>query len=75
MGPLFVWIGFMGGGSYVNVMHNILELDTLKKKEKEIALVLSLIFNSTGVLLASIFTLVADGTFFNLPEAPDVKCN
>jgi hypothetical protein len=50
----------MGGGSYVNVMHNILGLDTLKKKEKEIALVLSLMFNYTGVLLAAIFTLISD---------------
>lgn len=58
--PLYIWIGLMGGGSYVNVMHNILGLDTLKKKEKEIALVLSLMFNYTGVLLAAIFTLISD---------------
>ena len=58
--PLYIWVGFMGGAAYVNVMHNILELDILERKEKEITLVLSLIFNDTGILLSAIFTLVAD---------------
>ena len=66
--PLYIWVGFMGGAAYVNVMHNILELEVLEKKEKEIALVLSLIFNDTGVLLSAIFTLVADQTWLLLPE-------
>lgn len=54
----------MGGASYVNVMHNLLDLKTLEKHEKEAALALSLMFNDTGVLLASIFTLVIDNTLF-----------
>jgi hypothetical protein len=65
---MFIWVGLMGGASYVNVMHNILELDILEKKEKEIAIVLSLMFNDTGVILSSIFTLVADQTFFFLQK-------
>ena len=28
--PLFIWVGLMGGGSYVNVMHNILQSDELE---------------------------------------------
>ena len=62
--PLLIWVGFMGGASYVNVMHNLLDLKTLQKSEKEAALALSLMFNDTGVLLASIFSLVMDNTFF-----------
>ena len=62
--PLFVWIGLMGGGSYVNVMHSILELKTLKNSEKEGAIVLSLVFNDSGVLLSSIFSLIMDNTLF-----------
>jgi hypothetical protein len=27
--PLLIWVGFMGGASYVNVMHNLLDLKTL----------------------------------------------
>lgn len=68
LSPMFIWVGLMGGASYVNVMHNILELDILEKKEKEIAIVLSLMFNDTGVILSSIFTLVADQTFFFLQK-------
>lgn len=56
MCPFFIWIGLMGGGSYVNVMHNLLELPSLKQTEKEGAVVLSLMFNDVGILTASIFT-------------------
>lgn len=64
LAPMFIWVGLMGGASYVNVMHNILELNTLKKTEKEAAIVLTLVFNDTGILFASIFTIVMDLTFF-----------
>ena len=54
----------MGGASYVNVMHNLLELKTLKKSEKEGALVLSLVFNDFGILSSAIFTLIMDQTLY-----------
>ena len=50
MCPLLVWVGLMGGGSYVNVLHGILELKTLKKSEKEMAMSLSLLFNGINHL-------------------------
>ena len=56
----------MGGGSYVNVLHGILELKTLKKTEKESAISLSLMFNDTGILLASIASLFLDNFYFNI---------
>jgi len=62
--PIMIWVGLMGGAAYVNVMHSLLKLDTLRQSEKEGALVLSLIFNDSGVLLASIFTLIIDNTLF-----------
>jgi len=62
--PFYFWIGLMGGGSFVNVMKNILDLDTLDSKERDIAFVLSLIFNDLGVLSAAIFTLIIDSTIF-----------
>ena len=67
LAPMFVWVGLMGGAAYVNVMHNILEDKELLKSEKECALALSLIFNDSGVLLASIFSLVMDNTVFWMP--------
>ena len=63
-GPIMVWVGFMGGAAYVNVMHNLLDLPSLKKEEREVALVCSLILNDIGVLSSSIFTQVIDLTVF-----------
>ena len=62
--PIFVWVGFMGGAAYVNIMHNMLELDTLKKEEKEVALSFSLILVDAGCMTASIFQLVATKVAF-----------
>ena len=59
-----IWVGFMGGAAYVNVYHNLLDLPTLKKTEREVALVLSLMFNDTGVLLSSIVTFILDNTIY-----------
>lgn len=54
--PLMIWVGFMGGAAYVNVMYSILELETLKREEKEVAIVLTLFSNDLGVCLSSVFT-------------------
>ena len=54
----------MGGGSYVNVMHNLLESETLKPNEKEASIALSLVFNDIGILSSAIFTIVMDNTVF-----------
>ena len=62
--PLFIWVGLMGGASYVNVMHNILELESLKKTEIEACMVLSLMFNDVGIIGSAIFTVVMDNTLF-----------
>ena len=62
--PLCIWVGLMGGAAYVNIMHNLLKLDTIKKSEKEAAMVITLMFNDTGVLSAAIFSLIMDNTLF-----------
>ena len=51
-----IWVGLMGGAAYVNVMHNLLELPSLKKSEREVALVMSLLMNDLGILSSAIFT-------------------
>lgn len=63
--PLFIWIGLMGGGSYVNVYHIILESKTLRPNEKESVMIISQMFNDIGVLSSAIFTLVIDNTLFS----------
>jgi hypothetical protein len=56
--PLYVWVGLMGGGSYVNVLHGIRELKTLSLEERESAMSLALMFNDLGILCATIFSLI-----------------
>lgn len=50
----------MGGGSYVNVLHGLIDMETLKQSEKESAVSLSLIFNDSGILLAAIVSIIFD---------------
>jgi hypothetical protein len=64
--PVLIWVGIMGGGSYVNVLHCILDLKTLEKTEKEMALSLSLLFNDTGIFLAAVLSLVLDSTYLKV---------
>ena len=64
LAPVLIWVGLMGGAAYVNVMKNILDLKSLSKREREIALVLCLMFNDLGILTSSIFTIVFDNTIF-----------
>ena len=59
-----IWVGFMGGGSYVNVMYQILESPKLEKDEKELALTLSTVFNDIGILCAALVSLLLDNTAF-----------
>ncbi len=54
----------MGGGSYVNVMYQILESPNLGRNEKELALTLTTVFNDIGVLTASLLSLLLDNTAF-----------
>ena len=66
--PVLVWVGLMGGGSYVNVLHGLLDLETLDKTEKEMALSLSLLFNDTGIFLAASLSLVLGNTILHVPK-------
>ena len=56
--PLYIWVGLMGGGSYVNVLHRLRELDTLSSEERESAMSLALMFNDAGILVATILSLI-----------------
>lgn len=69
--PLVVWVGLMGGGSYVNVLHGIRELETLDQTEKESAMSLCMLFNDSGILLASIFSVIMSNTilYVDIPTA------
>jgi len=56
--PLMLWVGLMGGCSFVNCIYNILSHTKLKKKDKEIVLNAAGLFIDVGVLAASVSALV-----------------
>ena len=60
--PVLVFVGLMGGASYVNVLHGILELETLDKTEKESAMSLCMLFNDTGILCATTLSIILSNT-------------
>lgn len=59
-----IWVGLMGGSSYVNVMYYVLEDEQLQKTEKELALTITAICDDVGILLSSSLTLLLDNTAF-----------
>ena len=61
---LMIWVGLMGGGSYVNVMYQILESPNLAKNEKELALTMTTVCNDIGILSASLMSLLLANTAF-----------
>ena len=64
--PLVVWLGLMGGATYVNVLHGIRELNSLSQKERESAMSLSLLFFDTGTLLAATLSLILSNTYLKV---------
>lgn len=60
---IMIFVGLLGGSSYVNTFFLLLESNTIKKSQKEMAVNITSIFDDTGVILASIFTMIAANTF------------
>ena len=60
-----VFVGLMGGASFVNVIYLLKNSSILQKTEKELALNLLSCFDDLGILLASITALVLTLTAFS----------
>lgn len=58
--PVMLFVGLMGGASYVNVMYLIINSDIIPKREKELSANIVSIFNDIGVMTASLFSLLCD---------------
>ncbi|KAL4490884.1 hypothetical protein ABPG72_008620 [Tetrahymena utriculariae] len=58
--PCMIFVGLMGGASYVNVNYLLLNHKEIDRNEKELAMNICSIFNDTGVLLSSLSGLVID---------------
>ena len=59
-----IWVGLLGGVSYVNVMYLILENRGLEQYQKELALTITTAGNDIGILSASIISLILSNTTF-----------
>lgn len=60
---IMIWVGLMGGSSYVNVMYLIMKTDNLKDNEKELALTICTAANDIGILSASLLSLILNFTY------------
>ncbi len=61
---MMIWVGCMGGCSYVNVIVKIQRAENLMRTEKELAIMILMMFNDFGILLASVFALILNLTVF-----------
>lgn len=55
---LMIWVGLMGGSSYVNVMYQIMSSENLQDNQKELALTICTAANDLGILSASLLSLL-----------------
>ena len=62
---IMVFVGLMGGASFVNIIFLIKTSDELLKTEKELALNMSAMCNDFGTLAASIMALILSLTVFS----------
>ena len=60
-----VFVGLMGGASFVNVIYQLKNSPRLRKTEKELAMNLLSCFDDLGVLLASLTALALTLTAFS----------
>jgi hypothetical protein len=65
---IMVFVGLMGGSSYVNVIFQIRQSKKLDATEKELALNMLAVFDDIGILMASLTSLAMISYVFKKPE-------
>ena len=60
-----VIVGLMGGASYVNVFYLLLKDPAIAEEKRELAVNITSIIYSLGVLLASVTVIVLDETIYS----------
>jgi battenin len=58
--PLMLWVGLMGGASYVNVMFMILSSGRVGFEYKELVMNVSLMHNNLGIIMAALLAMAVD---------------
>jgi len=76
--PLMVYVGLLGGASYVNVFYLILHDKTIRERDKELCVNITAFASTFGITFASLFVLLMDATFLahtNGPVTNTTVCN
>ena len=60
---LMVYVGLLGGASYVNTFYVLLNSTTIRNKDKEFIVNLVALCINFGIVAASAFVLMMDNTF------------
>lgn len=61
---LMLWVGLLGGASYVNVVYLLLQTRKIRNEDKEVSFNILSIANDFGVLAASLLSLVLANTYY-----------
>ena len=62
--PFMIWVGLMGGASYVNILYQVLENPKIAKSEKEISINFISIINDFGILSSSLIVILFNYTIY-----------
>lgn len=65
---LMVYVGLLGGGSYVNIFYLVLNDPQIQTSDRELAVNITAIFINVGITLSSAFILLMDNTFLKHDE-------
>ena len=60
-----VWVGMLGGAAYVNIFANIVDDKVIPDKDKELSINIVALFINAGIVLSSLFQILADSTFLS----------
>ena len=56
--PMMLFVGLLGGASYVNIFYNLLHDDDYPEEDRELCINIAALFINVGIMLASAFSLV-----------------
>jgi len=62
---LMIYVGLLGGASYVNIFYLILHDNTINEKDKELCVNIVAFASTFGITFASLFVLLMDATFLS----------
>jgi CLN3 protein. len=62
---IMIWVGLMGGASFVNIYYKVLNDPKIAKKDKEISINIVSMCNNIGVIMATLTSLVLEKTIYS----------